>query len=167
MPWVECANPQGLLDLILTDSLLADTQSGAAKPPQGSADDTTDGVELMQSGQLRVRLHRAWAISSDQVQRDSDGQGRVDRPENRHTTAAALQPTLEVVATGISSQCPADEDWTDMEGSGTVLVAALSQARAEAEQRRAAATVVCGSLYLVGEFLRLVEARSAVENTNG
>ena len=39
--------------------------------------------------------------------------------------------------------------------TGGCLVAALSQARDEAERRGAACTVVCGSLYLVGDFLRL------------
>jgi hypothetical protein len=166
MPWVECANPQELLDLtlMLFNPPVAHTGAGA-KLPQGSAsEDTTGGVELLQSRQLRV--HRAWAVCLDQ-QRDFDGNDCVDGAENRHTTAATSQATVAAIAPETSRQCPVYEESTGIEDAGTVLVAALSQARAEAEQRGAAATVVCGSLYLVGEFLRLVEARSAVENANG
>ena len=155
------------LTLMLTDPPIAHTWSGDAKLPHSIAsDDTTGSVELLQSGQLRVRLHRAWAVSLDQMDRDSDQNARVDGTENSHTTAVTSQATTETMVPEISSHCPIHEGRTDTEDASTVLVAALSQARAEAEHRGAAATVVCGSLYLVGEFLRLVQSRSAVENAN-
>ena len=127
MPWVESASPQELLALtrMLTDSSTVHVQDWSSELHHSSVDDENhSGNKRLEPAQLHVRLHRAWAVPSDQV-----------RPEAG--------------------------------GGGVALATALRQARHEAEQRGAAATVVCGSLYLVGEFLRLAESPNITGTANG
>ena len=170
MPWVESASPQELLALtrMLTDSSTVHVQDRGSELHQSSGDDENhSGNKRLESAQLHVRLHRAWAVPSDQVRHDSDGNVSADAITNRHSTDATSSATLANKVTEASRQCVGREHRSETGDGGVALAAALRQARHEAEQRGAAATVVCGSLYLVGEFLRLAESPSIPATANG
>lgn len=174
MPWVECINPHQLLELttlesrsttdgdadgadagIVHDHSASNDDSGAVAgiplPLVQSQDGGGSGIECSGTGggaKLPMRLHRAWAVSAQHdghpPGENNDSSTGIDGEGSARTTGEAIS-----AAQGDSGG-----------GSSSCIEVALSQARAEAEQRGAAGTVVCGSLYLVGEFLRLVERRT-------
>ena len=78
MPWVECADPQEMLDLtlMLTDPPIA--HSGGAKLPKAALVIIRQVASSFRNQDSCVRLHRAWAVSLDQMDRDSDRNDRVD-----------------------------------------------------------------------------------------
>lgn len=158
MPWVQCANPQKLLDLalMLTGSPLINAQDNGSEVIQSGNDGgIAGGRACVQSAQTHVRLKRAWAISSDDAQQVNN------MTDLGCSTAATSDASGATMVTQTSHSCTGREDTPDAD-VGSILAAALSQARAEAELRGAVATVVCGSLYLVGDFLRLVETRNTM-----
>lgn len=167
MPWVESACPQGLLDVTLkfTDPPTAHTQVVGDKAHRSGADDEYHVCNELVEAQLRVRLHRAWAVSSDQLQQDFDESGSAGGTENACDTPSTSPITVIKSVTEASSQRTGRGDKLGVGDGSKVLSLALSQARAEAQQRRAAATVVCGSLYLVGEFLRLLGGETQPRRT--
>ena len=164
---MECINPHQLLELttlesrsttdgdadgadagIVHDHSASNDDSGAVAgiplPLVQSQDGGGSGIECSGTGggaKLPMRLHRAWAVSAQHGHppgENNDSSTGIDGEGSARTTGEAIS-----AAQGDSGG-----------GSSSCLEVALSQARAEAEQRGAAGTVVCGSLYLVGEIGR-------------